>query len=32
LENQENTNERLQKAIEEKASQLIYEMPRHLWD
>jgi len=32
LENQENTNERLKKAVEEKASQLIYEMPRHLWD
>ena len=32
LEDQENTNERLQKAVEEKASQLIYEMPRHLWD
>lgn len=32
LEDQENTNERLQKAIEEKTQQIMYEMPRYLWD
>jgi predicted DNA-binding mobile mystery protein A len=32
LEDQENSDERLRKAVEEKAKQLIYEMPRHLWD
>jgi len=32
LEDQENTKERLQNAIDEKAKQLVYEMPRHLWD
>lgn len=32
LEDQENTSERLQKAVGDKAKQLIYEMPRHLWD
>jgi predicted DNA-binding mobile mystery protein A len=32
LEGQENTNKRLKKAVVEKAKQLIYEMPRHLWD
>lgn len=32
LEDQENSNERLKKAIEDKAQQLVYEMPRHLWD
>jgi predicted DNA-binding mobile mystery protein A len=32
LEDQENTNERLKKAVEDKAKQLVYEMPRHLWD
>ena len=32
LEDQKNTDERLQKAIEEKTQQLMYEMPRHLWD
>jgi len=32
LEDQENTDERLQKAIEDKTQQIIYEMPRHLWD
>lgn len=32
LEDQENTNDRLKKAIDDKAKQLVYEMPRHLWD
>lgn len=32
LEDQENTNERLKKAIDDKAKQLVYEMPRYLWD
>lgn len=32
LEDQENTSERLKNAIDEKAKQLVYEMPRHLWD
>lgn len=32
LEDQENTNERLKKAVEDKTKQLVYEMPRHLWD
>ena len=32
LEDQENTKERLKKAVEDKAKQLIYEMPRYLWD
>ena len=32
LEDQENTNERLKKAVEDKTKQLLYEMPRHLWD
>jgi len=32
LEDQENTNERLQKAIEDKTQQLMYELPRYLWD
>lgn len=32
LEDQENSSERLKKAIDDKAKQLIYEMPRHLWD
>ncbi|MGV6831068.1 MAG: mobile mystery protein A [bacterium] len=32
LEDQENTNERLQQAIDEKTEQIMYEMPRHLWD
>ena len=32
LEDQENTDERLQKAIEDKTQQIVYEMPRHLWD
>lgn len=32
LEDQENSNERLKKAVDDKTKQLIYEMPRHLWD
>lgn len=32
LEDQENSNERIKKAIEDKTKQLVYEMPRHLWD
>src|SRR5690606_28716623 len=32
LEDQQNTNERLKKAVDEKTRQLVYEMPRHLWD
>lgn len=32
LEDQENTNERLKKAVKDKTKQLVYEMPRHLWD
>ena len=32
LEDQENTAERLKKAVEDKARQLVYEMPRYLWD
>ena len=32
LENQKNTKKRLKKAVEEKTKQLVYEMPRHLWD
>lgn len=32
LEDQKNTDKRLQKAVEDKAKQLVYEMPRHLWD
>lgn len=32
LEDQENTDERLQKAIEDKTQQIVYEMPRHIWD
>ncbi len=32
LEDQANSNERLQKAVEDKAKQLVYEMPRYLWD
>ena len=32
LEDQENRAERLQKAIEDKTIQLVYEMPRYLWD
>lgn len=32
LEDQENTSKRLKKAVEDKAKQLVYEMPRHLWD
>lgn len=32
LEDQENTLERLERAIEERTEDLIREMPRHLWD
>lgn len=32
LEDQENTNERLQQAVKEKTQQIMYEMPRYLWD
>ncbi|MBE9490730.1 MAG: mobile mystery protein A [Bacteroidetes bacterium] len=32
LEDQEVTNMRLKKAVENKTIQIIYEMPRHLWD
>lgn len=32
LEDQENTEKRLQKAIEDKTQQIMYEMPRYLWD
>ena len=32
LEDQEVSNNRLKKAVDEKAKQLVYEMPRHLWD
>lgn len=32
LEDQANTNERLKKAVADKTKQLVYEMPRYLWD
>ena len=32
LENQENTEERLQKAIQDKAEEIIREIPKYLWD
>lgn len=32
LEDQQNSNERIKKAIEQKAAELQYEMPRYLWD
>jgi predicted DNA-binding mobile mystery protein A len=32
LENQENTEERLQKAIKDKAEEIIREIPKYLWD
>ena len=32
LENQKNREERLKKAIDDKARQIMYEMPRYLWD
>lgn len=32
LENQENTEERLQKAIKDKADEIMREMPKYLWD
>jgi len=32
LEDQENTKKRLKKAVDEKTTELLYEMPRYLWD
>ena len=32
LENQKNKQERLEKAIEDRAQQIMYKMPRYLWD
>lgn len=32
LENQKNTEERLQKAIHDKAEEIIREIPKYLWD
>lgn len=32
LENQENREERLKKAIDDRAQRILYEMPRYLWD
>ena len=32
LEDQENTKQRIEKAIEERAAELKYEMPKTLWD
>lgn len=32
LENQQNPSDRIKKAIEEKKNELIYEMPKYLWD
>ncbi|MDO5978591.1 mobile mystery protein A [Flavivirga spongiicola] len=32
LEDQENTNDRLKKAVDDKTKQIIEEMPRYLWD
>ena len=32
LEDQENTNKRLKKAVDEKTIEILYEMPRYLWD
>ncbi len=32
LEDQKTSDERLKKAIEDRAQQIIYEMPRYLWD
>jgi predicted DNA-binding mobile mystery protein A len=32
LENQENTPERIEKAIRERATEMKKELPRHLWD
>jgi len=32
LEDQEITNVRLKKAVDDKIAQIMYEMPRHLWD
>lgn len=32
LEDQQNSEQRIQQAIDEKTQQIIYEMPRYLWD
>ena len=32
LEDQENSNERIEKAIKNKASEIMNSMPRNLWD
>ena len=32
LEDQENTVARLQKAVQEKADELVHDLPKHLWD
>lgn len=32
LEDQENSNQRLKKALTDKTNQLVYELPRYLWD
>ena len=32
LEDQENTQERLQKAIKDRAEKIKQEMPKYLWD
>jgi hypothetical protein len=32
LENQENSNERIKKAIDERAQQLKNDLPKMLWD
>ncbi|WP_242157754.1 mobile mystery protein A [Aestuariivivens sediminis] len=32
LEDQENTDERIKRAIDERTQQILYEMPRYLWD
>jgi len=32
LEDQETSNERRKEAIEDRTKQIVYEMPRYLWD
>lgn len=32
LEDQENTNKRIEEAIKERANSILYEMPKYLWD
>ena len=32
LEELENSNDRIKKAIQEKSAEIINKMPRHLWD